>query len=150
MWLFWAESPHPDSAPYQVLVLMNLVNVDKTFLICHVTTWLMRHMTLWVGPLILSHQPARFEVHRPCGSGCFLFVTWPQYQSLTCLSGWGPLILNHHPARSGVHRPYVTGNNGVCSIGSNSNAKGYKKVFTIFWLFWLFLMNSWSCKDLED
>ena len=32
----------------------------------------------------------------------------------------------HHPARFGVHGPNGTGNNGACSISSNSNAEVYK------------------------
>ena len=41
---------------------------DILFFICHVTTWLMCHVTLCVGSLILSHHPAKFGVHRPCES----------------------------------------------------------------------------------
>ena len=102
---FWMSPPHPDSAPYQVLGLMNLVDVDIK---------------------------------------CFLFVTWPRYRSVTWLGGWGPLILSHHPARFGVHRSYVTGNNGVCSIGSNSNSNSNAEVpmprFTNGWN--IFLLKS--------
>ena len=36
---------------------------DITFFICHVTTCLMCHMTLWMG-FILSDHPAKFRVHR--------------------------------------------------------------------------------------
>ena len=37
-------------------------------MICHVTTISKYHVTLWVGPLILNHHPARFGVHRPNGT----------------------------------------------------------------------------------
>ena len=42
---------------------------DLTSLICHVTTWLMCHVTCGWGSLILSHHSARLGVHRPCESG---------------------------------------------------------------------------------
>ena len=51
-------------------------------LICHVTKWLMCHVTCGWGSLILSQNPARFAVHRPCESGnitpliCHM-TTWP-------------------------------------------------------------------------
>ena len=41
---------------------------DITFLICHVTTWSMCHVTCGWGSLILSHHPDSFGVHRPCES----------------------------------------------------------------------------------
>ena len=60
------------------------------------------------GPLILSHHPAKFRVHRPCESEDItcLFVTWPLIRCVTWLSGWAPLILSHHPAKFAVDRPY--------------------------------------------
>ena len=76
------------------------------------------------GPLILTHHFGKFGVHRSSEGGdiTFLFVTWPRYRSVTWLGGWGPLILSHHRDRFGVYRPYVTENNSVCSISSNSNS----------------------------
>ena len=74
-----------------------------------------------------------------------MFVTWPRCRSVTWLCGWGRLILNHHPARFGVHRPYGTGNNGVCSISSDSNSDSNAEVpmprFTngqcnVRWTYW--------------
>ena len=46
---------------------------DITSLSCQVTTWLMYHVTLWVGSLILSYHPAKFGVHRPCKSADITF-----------------------------------------------------------------------------
>ena len=49
---------------------------DKTFLIYHLTTWSMCHLTLWVGSFILSHHTAKFRVHRPCESGNTTFFIY--------------------------------------------------------------------------
>ena len=49
---------------------------DKTFLICHVTTWSMYHVTFGVGSLILSHRTAKFRVHRLCESGNITFFIY--------------------------------------------------------------------------
>ena len=46
---------------------------DITSLISHVTTWLMYHVTFWVGSLILSHHTAKLGVHRSCESGIITF-----------------------------------------------------------------------------
>ena len=57
---------------------------DITSLICHVTKWLICHVTCGWGSLILSHRPTRFRVHRPCESGnitpliCHV-TTWSMY-----------------------------------------------------------------------
>ena len=122
---FWVEPPHLDSAPYQVLGLMNFVNVDikRFWFFTWPRDWCITWLCGW-GPLNLSHQPAKFGVHRPCESGdiTFFICHVTTISSVTWLDGWGPLILNHHPARCGIHRPYVTGKNGVCSISSNSNS----------------------------
>ena len=61
--------PHPESASCQVLRAMGLVTVEiKRFLF---VTWLRYWSVTWLcgwDPLILSHQPAKFGVHRPCKS----------------------------------------------------------------------------------
>ena len=120
---FWVEPPHPDSAPYQVLGLMNLVNVDikRFWFVTWPHDWCVTWPCEW-GLLILSPQPANFVTHRPCESGSItLFICHVATRLIvTWLCTWGPLILSHHLARFGVHKPYVTGNNDVCSISSNS------------------------------
>ena len=119
-------------------------------------TWPLGQCVMWYcgwGPLILSHHPAKFGVHRPCESGnitslichvttwsmrlmtlrvgsphvkvemyLLLLAPWPQCGSVTWLCGWGPLNLSDHPAKFRVHRPYGTENNGVCNISSSSNS----------------------------
>ena len=71
---FWVEFPCPDSAPYQVLWAMRLVNVEiKPFLIWHLTTWSIVTWLCGWGSLILSHHTATFKVHRPCESGNITF-----------------------------------------------------------------------------
>ena len=42
---------------------------------CHVTTILKCHVTAWGGPLILSHQLAKYGVHRPCEKGDIKFFS---------------------------------------------------------------------------
>ena len=56
------------------LVLMNLVNVDikRFWFVTLPRDWCATWLCGW-GPLILSHQPAKFGVHRPCGSGDITF-----------------------------------------------------------------------------
>ena len=72
----------------------------------------------------LSHHSATFKVHRPCESGDItLFI----YHATMILKGHvtllvGPLILSPNPARFGADRPCGSGNNGVCSISSNSSS----------------------------
>ena len=71
---FWLGPPHFDSAHYQVLG-RGLVNVEiKCFDLTryHVIDVLCRR-----GPLILSHDSAKFWVQRPCESAniTFVFVT---------------------------------------------------------------------------
>ena len=39
-----------------------------TFFIFHLSTWMMCHEILWVGPLILNHHPAKFGAHGTCES----------------------------------------------------------------------------------
>ena len=66
---FWMSPPHPDSAPYQVLGLMNLVDVDTKCFWC-VTwphDWCVTCFCGW-GPFILSYQPARLRLG-PTGLG---------------------------------------------------------------------------------
>ena len=72
-------------------------------------------------PLILSHHPAKFGVHRPCESGDITFFIC-HVTSISKCHVTLPLILNHRPARFGVHRPNGTGKNGVYSISSNSHS----------------------------
>ena len=109
---FCVRSPHLDSAPYQVLGARGLVNVEiKRF---WYDTWPRDQCVMWLcrwGPLILSHYPAKFGVHRPCESGniMFLFVTWPRYGSFTWICGWDCLTLSHHHAKFGVHRSCDSG-----------------------------------------
>ena len=58
---FLGGAPHPDSAPYQVLGLINLVNVDLKYF--WFVTWSHDWCVTWPsgwGPLILSPQPAKF------------------------------------------------------------------------------------------
>ena len=55
-------------------------------------------------------------------------------------------MLNHYPAESGVHRPNRTGNNGACSISSNSSSnsnadKWPKSDLFYFKRFFYLLMN---------
>ena len=122
---FWVGPSHPDSATYKGP--WDLWMWRWNVLTWHVTTWSMWSMwSVWLcrwGPLIVSHHPDKFGVHRPCESGDITFfichVTTILKRHVTF---WvGPLSLNHHPARFGVHRPNGTGNNGVCSISSNCN-----------------------------
>ena len=84
---------------------------DLTSLICHVTTWLMCHVTCGWGSLILNHHSARLGVHRPCESGnitsLICHVTTCFMCHVTC--GWGSLIVSHYPAKFGVHRPCENG-----------------------------------------
>ena len=72
---FWVGSPHPDSAPYQVLGARGLVNVEiKRFWL---DTWPRDQCVMWLyrwGPIILSHHPAKFGVHRPCESKDMTFL----------------------------------------------------------------------------
>ena len=42
---------------------------DIKTLICHVTKWIIYHVTLWVGSLILSPHSLKFGFHRPCEKG---------------------------------------------------------------------------------
>ena len=71
---FWVGLPHPDSAPYQVLGARGLVNVEiKRFWL---DTWPRDRWVMWLcrwGPLIPSHHPLKFGVHRPCESGNITF-----------------------------------------------------------------------------
>ena len=65
------------------------------------------------GPLILSHQPAKFGVHRPCESKDIKFfdlsrdhvVDW----CVMWLCRYVLLILRHYPAKFGVCRPSESG-----------------------------------------
>ena len=79
---------------------------DKTFWTWQVTTWLCR----W-GPLILSHHPAKFGVHRPCESGNITLFICHVTTILKChvICGWGRLTLSHHHAKFGEHRPCDSG-----------------------------------------
>ena len=117
--------PHPESAPYQVLGAMGLVNVEikRSWFVMwsrgRCVTWLCR----W-DAIILSHYPAKFGTHRPWESGNITFLIC----NVTAISKChvtlkvGSLILNCHRAKIGVHRPYGTGNNGICNISSNSSS----------------------------
>ena len=83
---------------------------NVTFSICHVTTILKCHVTLWFG----SPNP-KFGVHRPCESGDATFLSFHGWCVMlhgwyvTWFRSWGPLILSHHPAKFGVHRPCESG-----------------------------------------
>ena len=72
---FWVCPPHSDSAPYQVLGARGLVNVEiKRFWL---DTWPRDWCVMWLcrwGPLILSHHPVKFGVHRPGDSGDIKFL----------------------------------------------------------------------------
>ena len=63
-------------------------------------------------PFILSHHPAKFEIHRPWESwditSLICHVTTRSMCHVTC--GWGSLILSHHTTRFGVHRSCESGN----------------------------------------
>ena len=64
----WVWPPHPDSAPYQGV--MGLANVEIDFRFWFVT-WPQYCGVMWLcgwGPLILSHHPAKFGVHKPYGT----------------------------------------------------------------------------------
>ena len=109
---FWVEHPHPDSAPYQVLGFMNLVNVDikRFWFVTWPHDWYVTWPWAW-GPLILSPQPAKFGTHRPCESGDITFfichvATWSMCHVtlyVRCSH------LNHHLAKFGVHMPCGSG-----------------------------------------
>ena len=84
--IFWVGPPHPDSAPYQVLGARGLVNVEiKRFWL---DTWPRDRWVMWLcrwGPLILSHHPLKFGVHRPCESGNITFFICHVTTILKCL-----------------------------------------------------------------
>ena len=74
-----------------------------------VTWWLDRSVTSLFGwsSIILSHHPAKFEIHRLWESGN---ITPLICQVTTCLMyhvifGWGSVLQSHHPGRFGFHRP---------------------------------------------
>ena len=46
---------------------------DITSLICHVTTWLMYRVTLWVGFFLPNSPRCNVWVHRPCEKGIITF-----------------------------------------------------------------------------
>ena len=88
-------------------------------------TWPQHRIVTWLcrrGSLILSYQPVRLGVHRPCEIGDTTFfichVTTISKYHVT-LWVWFP---HYHPPRFGAHRLCGSGNNGVCSISSNSNS----------------------------
>ena len=80
---------------------------DKIILICHVTTWSMFHVTLWVRSLCPKSPPCKVW-------GSQASWKW-RLTSLIChvttgwyamwLYGWGPSILSHQPAKFGIHMP---------------------------------------------
>ena len=65
----WVGSSHSSYHPPKFGVHRPCESGDITFFICHVTTWLMCHVTCRWSFLILSHHTLRFGVHRPCESG---------------------------------------------------------------------------------
>ena len=122
----WVRPPHPESAFYQVLGAMDLVNVEiqRFWFVTWPSHWCVTRLCGW-SPLIPSHQRAKFGFHRSGENGdinFFLFVTWSWDRGDTWLCGWGPLILSHHCAKFGVHKPCRTENNGAYNISFNSNS----------------------------
>ena len=45
----WVGSSHSSHHPTKFIVLVTSESKDKIFLICHVTTQMKYHVTLWVG-----------------------------------------------------------------------------------------------------
>ena len=99
---------------------------DKTFLI---DTWARDRCVTWLcrwGFLILRHDSAKLGIHRPCKSGDITFFICHVTTTSEChVALWvgSPHPKSYYPTRFGVHRPNGNGNNGVCSISSNSNAE---------------------------
>ena len=63
------ESPHCKSPHCKFVVHKSFESGDISFSIYLVTTISKCHVTLWMGPLILSDHPAKFRVHRLYGTG---------------------------------------------------------------------------------
>ena len=111
---FWMGPPHPDSAPYHVFGAWGLVNVEiklfwfDTWPRDRCVTWLCRYV-----PLILSHHPAKFGVHRPCESGNVTFFICHVTTILKChdivILKLNCLPLSHHHAKFGVHSSCESG-----------------------------------------
>ena len=64
----------------------------------------------WV-PFILSHQLAKFGIHKPCESGTYnIFDLSRDHVFDVPLDLWvGFPHLSQHPAKFGVHRPFESG-----------------------------------------
>ena len=70
------------------------------------------------GPLILSHQPDKFGVHRPCESKD---IKWQRGWCVMWLCRWDLLILSHYSAKFGVCRPSESGDMFVvCHVTTRS------------------------------
>ena len=89
-----------------------------TVLNIHVTTQLKCHVTFGVGPPHPNLAP--YQVLGAMGL-VFNLSRSHDIEVSRVFVGWSTLLYRY-PARFGVHRLNRTGNNGVCSISSNSNS----------------------------